>query len=89
MGPLRIVVCDLKFDSTAVQLRAECRTEDGSWYWKLRLIPAETTIAEGASDTKIAAQVCAQLALERRLSKAGLSKTWNPKYRWKEAIEPC
>jgi hypothetical protein len=42
---------------------------------------------EGKSDTRLAAQVAAQYALEERLQRAGLQRVNSAPYKWKEQVE--
>jgi len=83
---LSVSVCAIQVQARLYQLRVEC-AEEGDWSWTLRT--REGHVLEGGrSESKVAAQVTAQLAFERRLNLSGLSRTVSAEhngYQWTDA----
>lgn len=74
--------------SDAVHLRVSCDCgERAVWSWSVRIANNGTMLDEGTSDSRLAAQIAAQYAIERRLKKAGLRFSTQAPFKWKEVLE--
>ena len=83
-----VSICAVQVEARLFQLWVECCAEDDGWTWKIRTRQGDT-LEEGLSESKVAAQVAAQLAFERPLNLAGLSRTASAKhnrYHWSECF---
>jgi len=78
-SPSLVSICAIQVEARLYQLWVECCTEDGDWAWRLRTHDGDI-LQEGLGESKVAAQVEAQLAFERRLNLAGLSRTASPEF---------
>jgi hypothetical protein len=80
------LVCAIWIESQIVQLSVRCECSASVvWRWSIRLLKGETLL-RGTSDTRFAAQVAAQYALEQRLSRAGMRRFTPAAFEWKELL---
>ena len=71
-----------------VELRVSCDCgERAVWSGSVRLSSNDALLDEGSSDSKVAAQIAARYALDRRLKKAGLKRLKRGPLKWKELLE--
>ncbi len=73
--------CAVQVESSIVEL---CVASESpfSWRWSFRLLNGPK-LREGISDSKVAAQIAAQLAFKERLQKAGLKRWASDAYYWR------
>jgi hypothetical protein len=79
--PSRLTItCALRIGDKTVELFVQ--RDDLAWRWKIQF--GNQTLDAGAATTKLAAQVAAQCAFERRLKRAGLFQGNFSGYRWND-----
>lgn len=75
-----MMACTVDIGMSTVGLLVSC--EDREWRWVVRLVGGDT-LASGAAENRLAAQVEAQHAFEFRLKRAGIAQRNFTGYRWK------
>lgn len=80
------IACTIHLSTTIVELVV--LRDDPSWRWEVRFARGQT-LAAGTAETKVAAQVTAQQAFERRLKRSGLQQRGFSGYRWTDAVYPA
>jgi hypothetical protein len=80
-----LFLCAIWIESQIVELRVSRDNKESIvWHWSVRLL--NETLLEGRAETRFAAQVEAQVALERRLQRAGLNRSSPATFEWKELL---
>jgi hypothetical protein len=78
------LICELRVRGQWVRLIVnQCRVDD--WCWKVRRSDDNDTIDEGATQSRLAAQVASQFAFEKWLHHVHQQRFADLRYRW---IEP-